>query len=50
MENVLFNTNEIVLGFLFNGNGIYLDQSTLNMKNSNFTKNSKNAIYAYDSK
>lgn len=50
LENVLFNTNEIVLGFLFNGGGIYLDQSTLNMKNSNFTKNSKNAIYAYDSK
>ncbi|WP_407431622.1 C1 family peptidase [Methanobrevibacter sp.] len=50
MNNVLIDTNELVLEFLFNGGGIYLDKSSLNIKNSIFTENSKNAIYAYDSK
>ena len=50
MKNVLFDSNEMDLESLFNGGGIYLDMSSLEISDSSFISNSKNAVYAYDSK
>ena len=48
ITNSNFENNKLIIGEMFNGGGIYSDYSILTVSNSNFTKNTKNGIYAYD--
>ena len=50
MSNCTFKSNKIPEQDLFNGGAIYSDMTNLSSNSSTFTENTKNAIYAYDSK
>ena len=50
MSNCTFKSNKIPEQDLFNGGAIYSDMTNLSSISSTFTDNTKNAIYAYDSK
>ncbi len=49
MNNTILESNKIMDNESFNGGAIYLDDSVFNIFNTDFTNNTKNAIYAYDS-
>ena len=49
MKNCTFESNKLLKQELYNGGALYCDMTNLTSISSDFTNNTKNAIYAYDS-